>query len=474
MRVCFVASEVFPFSKTGGLADVAGALPVALSKHGTDIVVFSPAYRSAKAFKLQKLGKYNLSFGSKEESYELLTKSHKGIRFYFIGNDYYYDREFLYNDGLSDYEDNAERFSLFCAATLDALSRLKLQPEIIHINDWQTALIPAYKKLYFPQLSNAKVLLTIHNIAYQGIFNPDKLSALALPNEYFSIKLFEFYGKLNLLKGGIVLSDFINTVSKTYAEEIQTEEFGAGLHGVLKSVSYKLTGIVNGIDTEYWNPETDQMIFYNYSQKKIENKEKNKTALRKLLGLTGELPMFGMVSRMATQKGLDILIPAVNLFLKQNRAHFVFLGKGDKPIENSLKELSEKYKDTVSANIRFDETLAHRIYAASDFFLMPSRYEPCGLGQLIAYRYGTIPIARATGGLKDTINDLNDQGNGTGFLFEEYSDKAFLDKLHQAYKLYDNQGSMLNIRKHIMSLDYSWENQSKEYMKLYERIISLA
>ncbi len=474
MRVCIVSSEVFPFSKTGGLADVAGALPVALAKKGIETVVFSPAYRSAKKYPLTlKAPEKEIKIGSRKDRYALLHTEKEGVHFYFIENDHYYDRDSLYVSGGVDYKDNAERFSLLCAATLDALKEMELQVDIIHLNDWQTSLIPLYKKLYFSSLSETKTLLTIHNIAYQGIFPHEKLETLGIPSEYFNPEMFEFYGNINLLKGGIVLSDFINTVSKTYAEEIQTEEYGCGLEGVLKKFKDKLTGIVNGIDTNYWNPETDKMIFANYSASSLQNKKENKKRLKELLHLTEEgLPLFGMVSRIDHQKGFDILIPAVERFLKKRRAHFVFLGSGDKNLEKLLIETEKKHGQLVSVNIMFNEELAHRIYASSDFFMMPSRFEPCGLSQLISYRYGAIPIVRATGGLKDTVKSLNRSPSGTGFIFKTYKPEALLNQMFSAVKLHEKETErMRGTQRRIMLLDYSWDNRAAEYMKLYRKII---
>ncbi len=478
MKVCVLSSEVFPFSKTGGLADVAGSLPKALKNNNVDVCVFSPRYKSTDKFDIKTVGQFKVNIGARTEEYSL-GRYKDDIEYYFIGNDTYFKRDFLYNDGTKDYEDNAERFSLLSMAALDALKRINFRPDIIHINDWQTSLAAIYKKLYYQNdsfLNKSKVLLTIHNIGYQGLFEKDKMENLGLPYDIFNIDGVEFYGKINLLKGGIVFSDFVNTVSKTYAQEIQKEQFGAGLDGLLRSINYKLTGIVNGIDNEYWNPENDNTIYHKYSAKNIEGKKKNKESLKEELKLTeNDAPLFGMVSRMAAQKGLDILIKAIKKLFKDKRhkAQFVFLGTGDKAIEEQLLSVEKQYTGNISVNIKFDEKLAHRIYAASDFFLMPSLYEPCGLGQLIAYRYGTIPIVRATGGLKDTVKGLTKSKNGTGFVFNSYSEDALLKQIKYAIDKFLRDKQLIDyVKQHIMTLDYSWENQSKQYIKLYKKIIT--
>lgn len=478
MKVCVVSSEVFPFSKTGGLADVAGSLPKALKNNGVDVCVLSPRYKSTDKFDIKTVGQFEVNIGSRTEEY-YLGKYENGIEYYFIGNDYYFKRDFLYNDGTKDYDDNAERFSLFSMAALDTLKHIDFKPDIIHVNDWQTSLVAIYKKLYYQNddfLNRSKTLLTIHNIGYQGLFEQYKMEKLGLPYDIFNIEGIEFYGKINLLKGGIIFSDFVNTVSKTYAQEIQKESFGAGLDGLLRSINYKLTGIVNGIDNEYWNPESDSTIYYKYSAKNIEKKNKNKEELKKELKLAkNDAPLFGMVSRMATQKGLDILIEAIKKLFKNKgqKAQFVFLGTGDRAIEEQLISIKKQHTGDISANIKFDEELAHKIYAASDFFLMPSLYEPCGLGQLIAYRYGTIPVVRATGGLKDTVKSLTKSKNGTGFIFNSYSEDALLKQMvYAANKFFSDRQLIDSVRHRIMELDYSWENQSKQYIKLYKKIIA--
>lgn len=478
MRLCFISSEVFPFSKTGGLADVSGALPKALAKKGVDVCVFTPKYKSVNKFEPKELYRTSLKVGSREEEYILYEykNSNNHLTYYFIGNDHYFNRNNLYGEGSQDYIDNAERFSLFSYAVLDILKKMRFQPDIVHTNDWQTALVDIYLKLYYKSddfFKNSNIMLTIHNIGYQGIFNKNKMQTLNLPWGIFNIDGVEFYNQINLLKGGIIFADTVTTVSKTYSQEIQTKEYGARLDGVLRKFSNKLTGIVNGLDYDVWNPKTDQFIEFPYTEKNISGKYENKKALQKELKLGYKnVPLFGMVSRLASQKGVDIATTAIENILKEHMdAEFVILGTGDKELEKKLEETAKKYKEKIAVVIGFDEGLAHRIYAGSDFFLMPSKYEPCGLGQMIAYRYGAVPIVRATGGLKDTVEDYdNINQKGSGFVFEKYDSSELLKTILKAMALFSKKNEMESLAKKVMRFDYSWDNQASEYVKLYENI----
>lgn len=478
MKLCFISSEVFPFSKTGGLADVSGALPKALAKKGIETQVLTPRYKSVNKFDLKELYRTSLKIGSRQEEYILYEykDGNDHLMHYFIGNDRYFNRDNLYGEGSKDYTDNAERFSLFSYAALDVLKKMGFQPDIIHTNDWQSALVNIYLKLYYKNddlFKNSNTILTIHNIGYQGIFNKDKMQTLNLPQDIFNIDGVEFYNQINLLKGGIIFADAVTTVSKTYSQEIQTEEYGASLDGVLRKFSYKLTGIVNGLDYDVWNPKTDRFIKFPYSEKNISGKYENKKALQKELKLDyANMPLFGMVSRLASQKGVDLVAAAIEKILKKHTdAEFVILGTGDKELEKNLKNMAKKYKEKIAVIIDFDEGLAHRIYAGSDFFMMPSKYEPCGLGQMIAYRYGTIPIVRATGGLKDTVKnyDLVSQ-KGSGFVFEKYDSSELFEAILKAKILFNKKNDMKSLAEKVMRFDYSWGNQANEYIKLYENV----
>lgn len=472
MNVVLASSEVFPFSKTGGLADVAGALPKALVANGLTVSVFSPLYKSIDKINLNLSLNLNVDFNSQSINTNIYNTSKDGCDFYFIENEEYFNRDQLYGVGAVDYEDNALRFGFFSKAVLESLKALKIKPDIIHSNDWQSALINVYLKLFYKDIfAQTKTVFTIHNLGYQGVFDKSYMNNLGLPWDIFALDGLEFYDKINFLKGGIVFADAINTVSKTYAKEIQTSENGFGLDGLLKKFSYKLSGIINGIDTEVWDPKTDKFLDYSFDNPK--DKIKNKKALQKALGLpVGELAVFGVVSRLAAQKGMDIFAQSVKKLLQSNvNAQFIILGSGEKDIEDALVELAHTYTDKVSFNLKFDEPLAHKIYASSDFFVMPSKYEPCGLGQMIAYRYGTLPIIRSTGGLKDTVKNYSAKTkNPTGFAFENYDYTELVKTIKKAIDLFDKEAERLKIAQYVMSLDYSWKNQAKEYIKLYKKI----
>jgi len=457
MKIAFVTSEIVPFSKTGGLADVGGALPLALEKLGLTVRVITPKYKSCK----------------KEDD-----RIGRNINVHFIKNDAFFKRDGLYGDKYGDYKDNLDRFAYFSKAVLEYLNEINFNADIIHCNDWQSALVPLYLKLMFrgeKTLKDAKVLLSIHNVAYQGIFDVDQYDKIGIGREFFNIECMEYYGRVNLLKGGIVFSDFINTVSPTHAEEVQTPEFGYGLDGVLCRYKKKLRGILNGIDNGVWNPEVDGKIKKNYSAKSIEDKYVNKEDLQKVCGLevNREIPLLGIVSRLADQKGIDLLVDALDGILKKG-AQLVLLGTGDMRYHQMLEQVIKKSPKGASINLKFDPVLAQKIYAGCDMFLMPSRYEPCGLGQMISFKYGTIPIARKTGGLTDTVVDCDfDNLSGNGFLFLEYDERDFLGAIERALKVYREKDLWRGLVRRVMSYDFSWENSAAEYIKLYKNITNI-
>jgi starch synthase len=473
MNIVLASSEVFPFSKTGGLADVAGALPKALVQNGLKVSVFSPLYKSIDKTLLTLANNVGIGFDNRTINTNIYKTSIDACDFYFVENEEYFNRDHLYGIGAQDYEDNALRFGFFSKAILDSLKALGIKPDVLHSNDWQSALVNVYLKLFYKEaFPNTKTVFTIHNLGYQGVFDKYYMNNLDLPWELFTIDGLEYYDKVNFLKGGIVFADAVTTVSKTYAQEIQTPEYGFGLDGLLRKFSYKLSGIVNGIDVDVWDPKTDKFIDYNFNDPK--DKIKNKTAIQKLLNLpTKNVPVFGIVSRLAAQKGMDIFSKSIKELLESHTdAQFIILGSGENDIEESLMQISNIYKDKVSLNLKFDEPLAHKIYASSDFFVMPSKYEPCGLGQMIAYRYGTLPIVRATGGLKDTVKNYSNRvKKPTGFVFEKYDSQELTKTLKKAIDLFNNKkDELLKIAQHVMQLDYSWKNQAKEYIKLYKKI----
>jgi len=459
MKIAICASEVFPFAKTGGLADVTGALPLALEDLGQQVIIFMPKYQTVSS------GKWPLK---KEKDGLFSTSLGKNIKVYFIEHDGYFNRPGLYGEKTGDYPDNLERFAFFNKKTLDFLKEIDFKPDIIHIHDWQASLIPVYLKTVYsdnPFYKDIKSLLTIHNIGYQGLFSKDEFYKLGLDWSLFNINGLEFYNQINLLKGGIIFSDAINTVSPTYSKEIQTKEFGFGLEGVLNQKKDSLYGILNGIDYSVWNPETDQFIFKNYSAQQLDKRYENKAALQKFCNLpVKDVLLIGMVSRLAEQKGWDILGEAIDQICEYD-LQLVILGTGDLKYHILLEEIQKKYPQRCAVYLKFDEVLAHRIYASSDVFLMPSRYEPCGLGQMISLKYGAVPLVFKTGGLADTISSKN------GFVFDVYKKEELINKIKEALNLYRNKNRWISLVKRTFTYNFSWQESAKEYIRLYQKLI---
>jgi len=456
MKIVICASEVVPFAKTGGLADVAGALPLALEAIGQEVIVVMPRYKAIQDPKMQKLN----------EGISYTTIGNK-IKVYFIENDKYYNRDGLYGDKSGDHKDNLERFSYYCKRTLDLLPEINFKADIIHVHDWQAALIPVYLKVLYkdkPFYKNMKTVLTIHNIGYQGLFLKEEFPKLGLDWELFSIDMLEFYGKVNFLKGGISSCDIINTVSPTYSREIQTKEFGFGLEGILSERKDKLFGILNGLDYTIWNPEADKFIAKNYSFSSIKDKYKNKMELRKICKLPAkkDIPLFGIVSRLAEQKGFDILAEGIEKICNMD-LQLVILGTGDLKYHTLLEDMAKKYPKVISFNSKFDDPLAHKIYAGTDIFLMPSKYEPCGLGQLISLRYGTVPLVFKTGGLADTVTKDN------GFVFDSYNKEELMKTMQKALNTFKNLNKWTELMRRGMQCNFSWDESAKEYLVLYEK-----
>lgn len=433
---------------------MAGSLPRALGKLGMDVRVFIPKYRGITVSR---------------------KKISPTVTAHFIENDTYFNRPGLYGDEQGDYPDNLERFAYFCRRSLELARELDFRPDLIHINDWQTALVPVYlKQLYSndPFFRKTKTLLTIHNLAYQGHFPARSFSQLGLDQSLFSIQGFEFHGKINLLKAGLIFSDAISTVSPSYAREIETQEHGWGLEGVIHSRRQALRGILNGIDKTVWNPVKDKLIAKNYSATAPAGKAACKAALQRECGLKvdPEIPVFGMVSRLAQQKGIDLLIEIAETFLLWN-AQLLLLGDGDSHYKRKLAGIFQKHPGKAVTRFDFDVELAHRIYAGSDFFLMPSLFEPCGLGQLISLAYGTLPIVRRTGGLADTIVDMSQGARGNGLVFEKPQTQELLEVMDRAITLFADEKRFKNLRKTAMKLDFSWEHSAKDYRDYYLKII---
>ncbi len=477
MKVLIATPEATPFVKTGGLADVTGALAKEYQKMGVDVALVLPLYKRVREnFRLRSLKRrFTVPLGGqKEEGSVWYAETDDEVPAYFIENNKFFDRDELYGTPDGDFPDNASRFIFYSRGILEACKAIGIRPDIIHCNDWQSGLVPVYlKTLYKTEFKDTAALITIHNLGYQGLFWHLDMPLTGLGWEFFNMENLEFYGKINLLKAGIVFSDIVTTVSKTYAKEILTEQYGFGLHGVLKKRQEDLYGIVNGIDYSEWNPEDDTLLPANYSISDMDGKAQCKKALQKELNLKGTLrqPIIGIVSRLSAQKGLDLIAEAIKKVLALN-ARVVILGKGDEPFHQIFKDIGEKNRGGVSVTIGFDNALAHKIYAGSDMFLMPSRYEPCGLGQLIALRYGSIPVVRRTGGLADTVIEFDlKKGSGNGFLFKEYSHRALLRAISTAVEFYSSKRLWHSIIKNSMEADFSWGSSARQYIALYEKAI---
>ncbi|MBN2209292.1 MAG: glycogen synthase GlgA [Candidatus Coatesbacteria bacterium] len=481
LKIALISSEVFPFAKTGGLADVAGALPKYLARREQDVIVVMPKYRTIdeKSFGLTDTGlEITVKMVKETSQHRLFVSEHiPGVKTYFIEAPEYFDREQLYGTPNGDYPDNAARFGFFAKSVLETLEALDFEADIVHCNDWQTGLVPVFLKERSENggfLSNAKTLFTIHNIAYQGLFEGEVLPKLGLPWKYFVMEGLEFWGKVSFMKGGIIFSDAVSTVSRKYSEEIQTAEFGYGLETILASRRNVLHGIPNGIDPEEWDPEIDGDIAARYSASKPGPKATCKRALANENGLvySADVPIIGMITRLAAQKGLDILSQCIEDVVDLG-VNLVILGAGDDEYHQLLIELKDELSGRIGVNIGFDSAMAKRIYAGSDMFLMPSRYEPCGLGQLISMRYGTIPIVRKTGGLSDTVAEFDPRtAQGTGFVFSEYTAGALTETAKRALNLYKDKTRWKKLVKNAMSYDSSWDRSSGEYVELYQKILS--
>ena len=465
------ASEATPYAKTGGLADVIGALPFALKARGEDVAVVLPLYRSAAPFVLRSDRVYDrlpIVLGATSWEVSIRRIVDRGVSIFFVDCPPLFDRPGIYGEAGKDYPDSAVRFALFSQATLGIVRSL-FRPDVIHCHDWQTALVAPLMQFKFradPTFYGIKTLLTIHNLGYQGLFPAATLTELGLPAELMNVSAMEFFGQLNFLKGGIVYSDALNTVSKAYAEEIQTSEYGFGLDGLLRSRSAVLTGILNGVDYAEWSPETDRHIAARYGVDKLEGKKVCKRDLLETFGLPSkdlDRPVIGIVSRFAGQKGFDLIEEVVDEVAAQD-VLITAVGTGEPRYEELFRVLAQRYFGKIAVRVMYDDALAHKVEAGADMFLMPSRYEPCGLNQIYSLRYGTIPIVRATGGLDDTINESN------GFKFQEYSGPALLEAIQDALAAYRDKLRWQKKMVNAMRMDFSWNASAAEYSSLYRQI----
>jgi starch synthase len=476
MKICFVTSECVPFVKTGGLADVSGSLPKVLAKQGYDIRVFLPLYDliDKEKFDLkreEKLSGNEINLPGINKKFDVFSCRLNEVDYYFVDCPFYFERGTVYTAD----EDENERFILFQHAVIRILQMLKWSPDVFHCNDWQSALIPALLKLVYSWdklFAKSGTLLAIHNIGYQGMFGPESVLKAGFGESTFVLGgPFEFNGFVNFLKAGIFYADFVSTVSPTYSKEIQTPEFGSGLEGVLKARGDKVFGILNGIDTGEWNPGSDRLIRRNYTYETIPGKEENKRYLLSESGIeyNGSIPLFGIVSRLAWQKGIELVAELTEKRLG-GKFHLIILGNGEKKYEDFFRTASLKHKGLMKSYIEYDNKMAHMITAGADFFLMPSRYEPCGLNQMYSLNYGTVPIVRKTGGLADTVADINENKNGNGFLFTEFNYIDFEKCIDSALKLFADKEKLLNAVYNGMTRDFSWEKSAEEYTGLYEQL----
>jgi starch synthase len=477
MHIVFAASECVPFAKTGGLADVVGSLPPELAKLGHQLTVYLPRYKQTKLPPDAKtvIPSLTIPFDDKYRFCSVIDGGTRaGVRFYFIEYPPFFDREALYGTSLGDYRDNAERFALYSRAVLEA-SKILGVPDIFHCHDWQSALIPILLRSVYeedPAFEKTCSVFTIHNMGYQGVFPADTLPLLMLPWDLFTIGKLEFFGKANFLKGAILFADYITTVSRKYAQEIQTAEYGFGLEGVLKPRASTVTGILNGVDYSEWNPETDKSIAAHFSPSDLSGKAICKQDLLAQFGLSHadpKVPVIGIVSRFAAQKGFD-LVSQVADRLASEEMILTVLGTGDKDYEDLLRRLARMFPRKIAVKIAYDNQLAHKIEAGADMFLMPSHYEPCGLNQIYSLKYGTVPIVRATGGLDDTIEPWDPKtGKGTGFKFSEYSGDAMIAAIHNAIAAFKDQEGWKKLMRNGMTRDYSWRRSAREYVKVYDK-----
>jgi starch synthase len=469
LKILMAASEAIPYAKTGGLADIVGSLPEALRRLGHEVAVVLPRYASIPLDGLRRIYDHlPIYLGLARYEVSIYAAPEKG-QFYFVDCPPLFGRAGLYGDAEGDYPDNHIRFAVFCRATLEIVRRI-YRPHVLHCHDWQAALIPVYTKTLFsgdPAFIGIPTLLTVHNLGYQGIFPAASLPEIGLDGSVFHSGALEFHGKVNLLKGGLVFGDALTTVSPKYAQEILTPEYGFGLDGVLLGRRDALTGILNGADYSHWDPKTDPQIPANYSAADLSGKQKCKRELLREFGFPESAmkrPLIGMVSRLAAQKGADLVAEAGPELAKETLS-FVAVGQGDAALEKLFHGLAKKHPDKIAVKIEFNEALAHRVEAGSDMFLMPSRYEPCGLNQIYSLRYGTVPVVRATGGLDDTIEQE------TGFKFSECSGAALVEAVRTACRAYRDPDRWRSLMLRGMARDFSWEAAARQYSEIYGRLV---
>lgn len=475
MKILFVTSEANPFIKTGGLADVSFALPKALHEKGEDVRIIMPKYEDISGdftSKMTQLATFGVSVGWRNQYCGLQYLTYDGIPIYFVDNEYYFKRHGCYG-----YFDDGERFSYFCRAVMESVKYMDdFYPDVIHCNDWQTGMVPLYLSEVYkdrPEFSKAKSIFTIHNLKYQGVFSRSVIQELlGIGEEYFSEDKIKFYDGISFMKAGIVYADKITTVSKTYAKEIQTAYYGEGLDGLLRQKSGKLVGITNGIDYSSNDPKKDKFIV-NYGLSTLKNKAVNKEMLQRLAGLptNPDVPVIAMVTRLVKQKGLDLVTRVIEDILKMN-VQLIVLGTGDNDYQDFFEYYASSYPAKIASFIQFDNAIASKVYAGSDILLMPSLFEPCGLSQMIAMAYGTLPLVRETGGLSDTVIPYNEfTGDGNGFSFTNYNAHDMLNVIEYAVSCYQDKKTWTKLVKNAMRTKFEWKTQADEYLKIYNEIL---
>jgi starch synthase len=473
MKILFVASEGLPYSKTGGLADVIEALPKTLRDMGHEVAVLLPRYRGNKIISTL-ISSVSVAIGDTLRFPAIAeAQPHAGMRYFFVDDPFYFDREHLYGDKSGDYPDNAERFTEFSRVAIEFMKRIWL-PDVVHCHDWQSALVPVLLNTQHasdPAVRSLPSVFTIHNLGYQGLFPETAIRRSGLPQSLFRMDALEFYGRVNFLKGGLLFADYLSTVSRRYAKEIQTPEYGGGLDGVIQGRAERLVGIVNGVDYSQWSPEADPLIAQNYSLPNLQGKKSCKRDLLQSFGLPAEnldRPVIGIVSRFVDQKGFDLIAAVADELMAEDLA-VTALGAGMPEYESLFSTLAARLPGRVGAKIGYDNAMAHKIEAGADLFLMPSRYEPSGLSQIYSLRYGTLPVVRATGGLDDTVQNFDPRTKqGTGFKFEEYNGPALLECVRRALQTYREPESWRAIQANAMQKDFSWKASAAAYVTLYE------
>jgi starch synthase len=480
MKIVYVATEATPFVKTGGLADVMGALPYFVAKKENDVCLILPYYKAIRdkwKYELKFVTSTIVTVGWRKQYAGVLQLKHNEVTVYFIDNEFYFGSDYIY--GYNEYE--AERFAFFSRAVLDAVRLLDLKPDVLHVNDWQTSMIPLmlkeqymYKPEYNGYYDGIKTVLTIHNLKYQGIFESSVLPDMfSLSSNYASMDKLEFFGKINFLKSGLIYSDRITTVSKTYKNEIRDPFFGENLEGVINIRYHDIYGILNGLDDDIYDPVKDKDIYEKYSSSKIEGKKINKARLQRELNLniSDNIPLIGMISRLVASKGYDLVERVLDDIMSFN-VQMVILGTGEDRYENFFQYAQNRYPGRISALIKFDDEMARKIYAGSDMFLMPSLFEPCGISQLIALKYGSVPIVRSTGGLNDTVIPYNaEKDKGTGFVFQNYNAHEMAHTLYTACELYKDKEKWTKLMIRGMKANFSWKKSAEEYIMVYENLI---